>query len=150
MAVCFCFCDEAPEAAWTGVKVVQLGIWLWAGVSKWGAHFPFVVQTMLCNSMTWPFTSKALHRRLCRAHPTDLRASRLCEALAHGGTLLEAVFPLLLACGGAAGAGYLLEGGAAAGRAGLALAVAFHAFIFTQVKRTTAHLNHAKSKPPLI
>jgi hypothetical protein len=32
---------------WTAVKIVQLGIWIWACVSKWGEWFPFVVQ--VCN-----------------------------------------------------------------------------------------------------
>merc|ERR1740117_824470 len=82
MLVCFMFAESAPAAVWSGVKCVQLGIWLWASVSKWGEWFPFVVQTMVCNSFTWPLTTKAVHRAMFRSHPSDLRASTVCWLVA--------------------------------------------------------------------
>ena len=135
---------------WTAVKIVQLGIWIWACVSKWGEWFPFVVQVKVCNSIVWHFTRQDLHRALFRNHPTDLRASSLCWYLAHFGTVTEMLFPLMLALGGdsgtagttagatagivdTVGTGYLAHGGSVVGRVGLFIAIGFHAFIFIQI-----------------
>jgi hypothetical protein len=128
---------------WTGVKLVQLGIWGWAAVSKFGEWFPFVVQTMICNSMLWPLTRKDVHRAMFRNHPTDLRCSTLCYRLAHFGTFQEILFPCLLCFGGAGLRGDWM------GQIGLYMAFAFHFFIFTQIamgapqavnpNRTVAH-----------
>ena len=35
MIICFCLADT-QQSMWTAVKIVQLGIWLWASISKWG------------------------------------------------------------------------------------------------------------------
>lgn len=76
MVVTFCFCGQTSTAAiLTALKLQQLAIWTWAGVSKFGPWFPFVIQTMICNSMIWPLslasvgvTQRNIHARL-----------RLCE-----------------------------------------------------------------------
>jgi hypothetical protein len=77
-----------------GAKAVQLALWFWAGVSKLNHHFPTVVAVMTSNS---PFTRfSALRKRMYRSYPDDLRPSKLAVFMAHTGTALEFVVPLIL------------------------------------------------------
>jgi hypothetical protein len=104
-----------------GAKAVQLALWFWAGVSKLNHHFPAVVCVMTSNSpvlrMPW------LRRRVYRDFPTDLRPSRLAEVMAHMGTALELTVPLVLG----------LSRGGAATVVGLAMMLALHGFITSNV-----------------
>lgn len=82
----------------TAAKFVMIVIWWGAAVSKMNRHFPFVVSGMLSNSPFW--RSRRLKRALHRHFPDDLRPSRLSEALAHGGTLVELVAPIVMIAAG--------------------------------------------------
>ena len=115
--------DDPDAALTTALKVVQLGIWLWASISKWGPWFPLTVQVMLTNSMTWPFTTKAFRRALfADLSKSDLRASFFCKALTHAGSLTEFLFPLALC-----------SSTDATRSVALFVMCGFHAFIFSQV-----------------
>lgn len=86
--VCFAFAGN-----WiAGAKVIQLGLWFWAGFSKLNHHFPAVVCVMTSNG---PLTRlRALRRAMYRAYPDDLRPSRLAATMGHAGTLLELGVPI--------------------------------------------------------
>lgn len=103
--------------ALAGAMVVQLCIWWGAATSKVNHHFPNVVTIMVSNS---PFLrSRRLREAMYRSYPEDLRPSRVPTVLAHGGTAVEYLFPLLLA---------VAAGGWPTG-VGLAVMLAFHLFI---------------------
>jgi hypothetical protein len=115
-----------PDTAWgdvvlflAGAKAIQLAIWWWAATSKLNRHFPSVVAVMLQNHVL--NRSQALRRATVRDFPRDLRPSRLPTAMAHGGTGVEYLFPLLLVLG---------DGGPVTVVAAVVM-VAFHAFIFS-------------------
>jgi hypothetical protein len=75
-------------------QLVFVCIWWGAASSKLNRHFPFVVTVMISNT-PWN-RSKRFKRALYRDHPDDLLPSRLGEADAHLGTLIEFTLPLLL------------------------------------------------------
>lgn len=79
---------------WGGAMVVQWAIWWGAATSKLNHHFPSVVTLMVSNS-PW-MRVKALKRALYRDHPTDLRPGHVPTWLAHGGTTIEFLFPVIL------------------------------------------------------
>ena len=117
----------AAAAALTGWKVVQLGIWLWAAVSKWGRFFVNVIQVMASNSplvaLVYPaslqkWLRSALYKDLANG---DFRPSNAAAGLATFGTCAEIAFPLLLMCGGRLGVAGLVVGGG------------FHIFILSNV-----------------
>lgn len=91
--VCFLFVGE--EVA--GLKWVWVAIWWGAATSKLNRHFPAVVGVMISNhgALQW----KWLRKKMYKNYPEDLRPSRLATYIAHGGTLTEFVFPLLLIFG---------------------------------------------------
>ncbi len=100
-----------------GAMVVQLAIWWGAATSKLNHHFPNVVTIMVSNS---PFLRvPPLRRAMYREFPDDLRPSGLAAALAHGGTVIEYLFPLILA----------VSGGGAPTTIALAVMLSFHLFI---------------------
>jgi len=108
-----------PQDLWAGSKAVQLALWFGAATSKLNHHFPNVIAVMMSNN---PFLrSRSLRRLLYRRYPDDMRGSDLAGLLAHGATVLEYSFPLVL---------MLSSGGLATGIA-LAVMVAFHTFILT-------------------
>eukprot|EP01065_Artemidia_motanka_P040411 TRINITY_DN5063_c0_g1_i1.p1 TRINITY_DN5063_c0_g1~~TRINITY_DN5063_c0_g1_i1.p1 ORF type:complete len:596 (+),score=137.49 TRINITY_DN5063_c0_g1_i1:53-1840(+) len=79
----------------TGCKLVQAAVWFYAGFSKIGPWFPYVVMAMVSNSST--FRLKALRRRtVMNVEKGDLRPSREIIVLSHFGTLSEMTFPFLL------------------------------------------------------
>jgi hypothetical protein len=100
-----------------GAMVVQLAIWWGAATSKLNHHFPNVVTIMVSNSPV--LRIPALKRAMYRRYPDDLRPSGLAAALAHGGTVVEFAFPLLLA----------VSSGGTPTTVGLAVMLAFHLFI---------------------
>jgi hypothetical protein len=115
--VCFLFAGD-----WiAGVKVLWVAVWLWAATSKLNAHFPSVVAVMQSNSPLTGFGG--LRRRMFRRFPDDLRPSRLAEGMAHFGTAVELVFPVLL----------LLGDGGAVTTAALSVMLLFHLFITSSI-----------------
>jgi hypothetical protein len=100
-----------------GAMVVQLAIWWGAATSKLNHHFPNVVTIMVSNSpvMVVPALKRAMYRR----YPDDLRPSGLAAGLAHGGTVIEYLFPLVLA----------VSAGGAPTTIALAVMLSFHLFI---------------------
>jgi hypothetical protein len=97
-------------------KLVWCAIWFWAATSKLNHHFPSVIMVMMNNG---PFFPRWLKRRLFVAYPDDLRPSRLAVAMAHAGTAVEYLIPVVLLSSGTA-----LQTGI-----GLAMAASFHGFI---------------------
>lgn len=76
-------------------KVIMLGLWWGAAVSKLNHHFPYVVAVMMSNSPV--LRSKFVKRRMYRDPVTDLRPSWLPKLLAHvGGTTAELLVPAYL------------------------------------------------------
>ena len=95
MLIVFVLADGDLAAMFAGAMVVQLAIWWGAATSKLNHHFPNVVTIMVSNSPV--MVVPALKRAMYRSYPEDLRPSRLAAAMAHGGTVIEFVFPLILA-----------------------------------------------------
>jgi hypothetical protein len=114
-AVVFLFPDDLIP----GSKAVMLAIWWWAATSKLNHHFPGVIGVMLTNNplLRWRRVRRAFYRH----HPDDLRPSPLAGWVAHGATVVEYSFPLLLAVGG----------GGPLTVIGLVVMVTFHTLILT-------------------
>ena len=114
-------CALFPASFLAGSKAVWLAIWWWAATSKLNRHFPAVVCVMMSNSavlsMPW------LRRRMYRGFPDDLRPSGLAHAMAHGGTIVEYIFPLVLAYGA----------GGLPTTIGLGVMLAFHLYITSNI-----------------
>jgi len=115
--VCFLF-----AADWlAGSKLVWVAIWMWAATSKLNHHFPSVIAVMQSNS---PLTRIGSLRKLFyRNYPDDLRPSRLSHAMAHAGTAVELVFPLVL----------VLSDGGMPTTVALAVMLSFHIFITSSI-----------------
>jgi hypothetical protein len=77
-----------------GLKLIMFTVWFWAAFSKLGHHFTFVVAAMLSNA-PW-LRIPAIKRRLYRDFPRDLRPSMLAGLVAHQGTVIEFVVPVIL------------------------------------------------------
>jgi hypothetical protein len=77
-----------------GLKLIMFTVWFWAAFSKLGHHFTFVVSAMLSNA-PW-LRIPAIKRLLYRDFPHDLRPSRLAGFVAHQGTVIEFVAPVVL------------------------------------------------------
>jgi hypothetical protein len=75
-------------------QIAFVCIWLGAAASKLNHHFPFVITVMISNT-PWN-RSRAFKRRLFKDHPEDMRPGPLAANLAHAGTLVEIVLPLIL------------------------------------------------------
>ncbi len=90
---CFLF----PVDTIAATKLVWLAIWIWAATSKLNRHFPTVIGVMVSNSallrIPW------LRKKMYVNYPSDLRPSKLSAFLAHFGTLVEYIFPVLLLFG---------------------------------------------------
>ena len=115
--VAFAFVDDALAAS----KLIWVAVWWGAATSKLNRHFPHVVATMLSNS---PVTNVGRVRRwLWRSYPDDLRPSALAAWLAHGGTVVEYLFPLVL----------VVSGGGAPTVGALVVMFAFHLLITSSV-----------------
>ena len=110
---------QVPVGVVAGAKAVQVSIWWWAATSKLNHHFPYVVGVMLTNHPLNRFPS--IRRRLVRAYPHDLRPGTVPTVLAHGGTAIEYLVPLLL----------VLSDGGPGTTVGLLVMVAFHGWIFS-------------------
>jgi hypothetical protein len=76
-------------------KLLIVCVWVGAGFSKFGRHFPNVIPPMVSNTPWLP--SKAIKRMHYRNFPDDLRPSPMATRLAHGpGSFGELVPPLVL------------------------------------------------------
>lgn len=115
LSMTICFMAANPAHRVTGAQMVQVAIWVWAGISKIGPYFPHAVGIMVCNSPVLNF--QGLRRALFTDFPNDLTASTFCKLLAHAGTTAELTFPFALA----SGTPYSLYA--------LVMCLGFHAFI---------------------
>lgn len=115
--VCFLFPLELLPA----LKLVWIGVWMWAATSKLNRHFPAVVCVMISNSAV--LRTAWLRKRMYRNYPDDLRPSGLAHVMAHAGTFTEYVFPIVLATS-TGGLPTLL---------GLLVMVGFHTFITSNI-----------------
>ena len=98
MTFCFYWAGERVDLWLSGLMVIQLALWFWAGISKLNPHFPSVITVMLSNH---PFNrSKSFRKQLYRDYPHDLQPSTLARTFAHLGAGLELITPILffLAC----------------------------------------------------
>ena len=77
-----------------GLKLIMFTVWFWAAFSKLGRHFTFVVSAMMSNA-PW-LRIPAIKRRLYRDFPRDLNPSKLAGFVAHQGTVIEFVAPVML------------------------------------------------------
>ena len=113
--------SSAPER-FTGAKLMQMAIWMWASMSKWGNWFPFVVQVMVANSpcVPWEWAKGLMFKDVKNG---DFRTSKLCYYVAHFGTFTEFLFPLGLAMGG----------DTLIGKFALVTALGFHVFIMSNI-----------------
>lgn len=100
-------------------QLVMLAIWWGAATSKLNRHFPYVVQAMMSNSPV--LRSRRIKRGWHRAFPEDLRPSWRATTLAHVGTAVEYVVPLVL---------FLSHGGWVTTVAAIVM-IAFHLQILT-------------------
>ena len=114
-------CLFSVDDAVAGLKWVWFAIWVWAAISKMTHHFPTVIAVMTSNN---PFLRSAfIRKRLYRNFPDDLRPSTLAVATAHIGTVLEALFPLLL----------IASTGGVITQVGLVVMLVFHLYITSNV-----------------
>ncbi len=110
-----------PDDLIAGSKVVQVAIWWGAASSKLNRHFSGVITVMVSNS---PFLrSRRIRKSMYRNFPEDLRPSPAASALAHGGTVIEYVFPLVL----------VVSSGGWPTAVALTVMIAFHLFILFSV-----------------
>ncbi|MCB9230875.1 MAG: DUF3556 domain-containing protein [Bacteroidia bacterium] len=90
-------CVMFPDETLGGLKFVWIGIWVWAATSKLNLHFPSVVGVMISNSPVLGFLF--LRKMIYRSYPDDLRPGNLAKFMAHGGTVVEYLFPMILLFG---------------------------------------------------
>jgi hypothetical protein len=115
--VLVCFVVAGADDLWiSGSKMVWCFIWFWAATSKLNSHFPSVITFMMNNGPLFP---KFLKKRLFRSYLDDLRPSRLAGFIAHFGTAIEYMIPVLL----------LLSPNATTTTLFLCLMAGFHTFI---------------------
>lgn len=80
-----------------GCQMVQIALWMWAGISKIGPWFsevlPFLVKESLWSLL---LPEGALGKALYRGLPTECGPSRLARVLAAFGVVLEFMLPALL------------------------------------------------------
>ncbi len=102
-----------------GLKLLMVAIWWGAATSKLNRHFPFVVSVMISNSPLQRV--KWIKRKLFKRFPEDMRPSKLSGTLAHTGTVVEFLVPLVL----------LFSGGGTATMVALVVMVIFHLHIIS-------------------
>lgn len=77
------------------LKIAIVGVWLGAGISKFGRHFTNVVSPMVSNSPV--MLSQAIKRAHYRNFPNDIRPSKVATFMAHvGGTTVEIGLPMVM------------------------------------------------------
>ncbi|MCZ4557157.1 DUF3556 domain-containing protein [Rhodococcus maanshanensis] len=123
-AIAVTFLVPFPDSI-VAAKFVLLCIWWGAAVSKLNVHFPSVVQAMEANSPLW--RTKRMKHLFTRSYPDDLRPSWLSKLLAHGGTAIEFVVPLVL----------ILSGGGTVTTVAAIVMVLFHLHIIVTIPMGT-------------
>jgi hypothetical protein len=119
-AFVFLFIGDAPiDNILPGSKAIQLALWMGAATSKLNHHFPNVIAVMMSNNPM--LRSQRVRRSLYKDFPDDLRGSRVSAAIAHGATVVEYTFPLILA----------FSTGGRLTTVALVVMVAFHTIILT-------------------
>ena len=89
-----CMGAAYADDTWIAACQILWGcVWFWAATSKLNHHFPSVIMVMMNNG---PFFPKALKTRLFADYPNDLRPSRFAAVMAHSGTAIEYMIPLVL------------------------------------------------------
>jgi hypothetical protein len=76
------------------LKLLIVVVWVGAGVSKFGRHFPNVLPPMISNTPFW--APQFLKRAMYADFPRDLRPSRLTRVLAHGPASFGEILPPLV------------------------------------------------------
>jgi len=89
MLVCLSFPDWR-----SGMQCVQLALWCWAGVSKMGPWFQYVIPFITKDSILSPcLPSTLLAKLLLKDYPRDLNPSTFTIITAWTGAFLEILFP---------------------------------------------------------
>ncbi|MDG2305644.1 MAG: DUF3556 domain-containing protein [Candidatus Binatia bacterium] len=102
---------------WVSVsKAVWCAIWFWAATSKLNHHFPSVIMFMVNNG---PLAPKWFKKKLFVDYIGDLRPSTFAKFIAHSGTFVEYMIPVIL----------LSSDGGMLTLFGLVLMAGFHSFI---------------------
>jgi len=118
MIVCFMF----PEQTGHGLKLIWFGIWFWAAFSKLTPNFTSAVCVMICNSPCFGLSIfQKLKKRLFQSYPDNLQPSKLANYMAHFGTAIEFISPIIL---------ILFIGNAEITYYALIALTVFHVFIF--------------------
>ncbi len=76
------------------LKLLVVTVWIGAGVSKFGLHFPNVLPPMISNAPYWP--PRWLKLSLYRNFPDDLRPARMTTFMAHGPASFGEIIPPLV------------------------------------------------------
>ena len=93
MLACLMFTDWR-----NGMQCVQLALWSWAGVSKMGPWFQYVIPFITKDSAVANLLPRGfLAKILLKNYPKDVNPSVLTTVLAWTGALLEIIFPALCA-----------------------------------------------------
>lgn len=104
------------------IRSIQLLVWFWAGVSKHGEWWCYVMPVMTaCNPFLKPLPH-SIKLAMFKDWPRSLEPSVLARRVALMGFAAEFFFPACLAVGGPV-----------AGWIGFSLAVGFHLFILAQI-----------------
>lgn len=114
-----------PAQTGDALLLTWFAVWFWAAFSKLTPTFTSVVGVMVSNSPFLRFDW--LKKLMYLDYPNDLRLSRTADLMAHFGTLVEFVLPILLLLGSTFGWPAELMHGCLIG------ITLFHAFIFFNV-----------------
>lgn len=90
-----CLAFKGPQWRF-GCQMVQVALWTFAGLSKMGPWFKYVVGFMTPNCVFFANHVPQVRRMLLCNPPRDIRPNMLCTAFAHAGTATEALMALLL------------------------------------------------------
>eukprot|EP01083_Nonionella_stella_P025279 69639_1 len=97
--LCMCFSSEENKGWLAAAQILQISVWFWAGVSKLGVWFDYVVPLMTANSPFKPlqlmYDPLAMHK-MYRNYPNDLRPSAAARKKARFGVVLEIAAGLLM------------------------------------------------------
>lgn len=83
-----------PDEIKGGLIAVWFGVWFWAAFSKLTSSFPSVVSVMISNSPFLDF--KWLKKLLYKSYPNDLRMRSSANFVAHLGTVIEFILPIIM------------------------------------------------------
>lgn len=94
MLVCLVFPDWR-----SGMQCVQLALWCWAGISKMGPWFQYVLPFITKDSAVANLLPREFLAKILLAdYPRDVNPSRFTTVLAWTGAFLEVIFPAFCSC----------------------------------------------------